>query len=91
MVYKIIIYKLIVFEITQKNRVIKKRYFQKVKMINNINLSELSNKSIEYKQIYNDNCYIFSILKENEEDFYFNNLNNKSYKYYVDYVRGCNK
>lgn len=86
--YKIIIYKLIVFKIKQGTREIKKRYFQKIKTINNIDIKELSQKNIEYKKIYKDNYYVFSILKENENDTYFNNLNNKSYKYYVDYVRG---
>lgn len=84
--YKIIIYKLIVFKIRQGTRDITKKYFQKVKTINNINIKELSQKNIEYKKIYKDNCYIFNMLKENEEDTYFNNLNNKSYNYYKKYI-----
>lgn len=88
MTYKIIIYKLIIFKIKQGQRTISKKYFQRIKTITNIDIKDLSNKNIEYKQIYKDNCYIFSILKENEIDTYFNNLNNKSYKYYVDYIKG---
>lgn len=86
--YKIIIYKLIIFKIRQGHRIITKKYFQRIKTVNNINIKDLSNKNIELKKIYRDNCYVFNMLKENEEDTYFNNLNNKSYKYYVDYVRG---
>lgn len=87
--YKIIIYKLIIFKIKQNNnKTITKKYFQKIKTINNIDIKDLSTKNIEYKKIYKDNCYIFSILRENENDTYFNNLNNKSYKYYVDYIKG---
>lgn len=84
--YKIIIYKLIIFKIKQGQRIITKKYFQRVKTINSINIKELSNKNIEYKKIYSDSCYIFSILRENENDTYFDNLNEKSYKYYVDFI-----
>jgi len=88
MKYKIIIYRLIIFKVQQQKREIKKRYFQKIKTINDIDTKDLSNKNIELKKLYRDNFYIFSILKEDEDDTYFNNLNNKSYKYYVDYVGG---
>jgi len=88
MKYKIIIYRLIIFKVQQQKREIKKRYFQKIKTINDIDTKDLSNKNIELKKIYRDSQYIFSILKEDEDDTYFNNLNNKSYKYYVDYVGG---
>ena len=85
--YKIIIYKLIIFKIKQNNnRIITKKYFQKIKIINKIDIKELSYKMIEYKRIYKDNCYIFNMLKEDEEDTYFNNLNNKSYKDYKKYI-----
>lgn len=86
--YKIIIYKLIIFKIKQNQRIITKKYFQRIKTINDINIKDLSYKMIEYKKIYKDNCYIFNMLKEDEKDIYFNNLNNKSYKYYIDYVGG---
>ena len=90
--YKIIIYKLIIFEVTQQNRVIKKKYFQKIKTINNINVKDLTKKFIEYKAIYKDNCYIFSEIKQDENDWYFENLNNKSYKDYVNFInRGYKK
>lgn len=84
--YKIIIYKLIIFKVKQNNREITKKYFNKIKVINDINIKDLSNKNIEYKKIYKDNCYIFSILKQEEEDHYINNLNNKSKKDYKIYL-----
>lgn len=85
--YKIIIYQLIIFKIRQNNnRIITKKYFQKIKTINNIDIKDLSYKMIEYKKIYKDNCYIFNMLKQNEEDDYFNNLNKKSYNEYKKYV-----
>lgn len=90
--YKIIIYKLIIFKIKQNNnRIITKKYFQKIKTINDIDIKDLSYKMIEYKKIYRDNCYIFSTIKENDVDWYFDNLNNKSYKYYVDYINNSYK
>lgn len=85
--YKIIIYKLIIFKKQlANNKTINKKYFQKIKTINNINDKELTKIFIDYKKIYKDNCYIFSILKENEIDFYFNNMNEKSYKDYKKYI-----
>ena len=85
--YKIIIYKLIVFKKQlANNKTINKKYFQKIKTINNINNKELTKTFIDYKKIYKDYCYIFSILKENETDFYINNMNEKSYKDYIKYI-----
>lgn len=86
MTYKIIIYKLIIFKIKQGQRTITKKYFQPIKTINNININDLSQKMIEYKGIYKDNCYIFSTIKQNDVDWYFNNLNEKSKKYYYEYM-----
>lgn len=84
--YKIIIYKLIIFKIKQNQRTISKKYFQRIKTINDIDIKDLSYKMIEYKKIYKDNCYIFSTIKENDVDWYFNNLNEKSKKYYYEYM-----
>lgn len=85
--YKIIIYKLIVFKKQLiNNKTINKKYFQKIKIINNIDNKELTKIFIDYKKIYKDNCYIFSVLKENEIDFYINNMNEKSYKDYKNYI-----
>lgn len=84
--YKIIIYKLIIFKIKQNQRTITKKYFQRIKTINDIDIKDLSQKVIEYKKIYKDNCYIFSTIKENDVDWYFDNLNEKSKKYYYEYM-----
>jgi len=86
MTYKIIIYRLIIFKIKQGKREITKKYFQPIKTINNINFEDLTNKMLEYKTIYKDNCYIFSTIKQNDVDWYFNNLNEKSKKYYYEYM-----
>lgn len=85
--YKIIIYKLIIFKKQlANNKTINKKYFQKIKTINNINNKELTKIFIDYKKIYKDYCYIFSILQENETDFYIDNMNEKSYKDYIKYI-----
>lgn len=88
MEYKIIIYKLILFKVEQKNRFITKKYFKTIDTIHNINIKDLSNKVIEYKKIYKDNCYIFSTIKENQNDWYFEKQNEKSKKYYYDRIGG---
>ena len=63
------------------------RYFNKIKVIDNIDIKDLSNKNIELKKIYNNNYYIFSILKNDEKnDWYFDNLNEKSKKDYKIYL-----
>lgn len=85
--YKIIIYKLIIFKVKQNNREITKRYFNKIKVINDIDIKELSNKNIELKKIYRDSSYIFSILKNEEKnDWYIENLNEKSKKDYKQLI-----
>lgn len=86
--YKIIIYKLILFKVKQKNRYITKKYFKTINTIHNINIKDLSYKMIELKNIYRDTCYIFSPIKENQKDWYFEKLNEKSKKYYYDRIGG---
>ena len=88
MIYNIIIYELIIFKIKQNNdRMITKKYFQKIKTIENIDIKDLSNKVIELKKIYRDSKYIIDFNNGNNIN-YIEQLNNKSYKYYIDYVRG---
>lgn len=88
MIYNIIIYELIIFKIKQNNnRMITKKYFQKIKTIENIDIKDLSNKIIKLKKIYRDNKYIIDFNNGHNID-YIEKLNNKSYKYYVNYVRG---
>lgn len=56
--YKIIVKELILHKIAQKNRVITKRQFVKIREIKGINESELSKKLIELKSKYKDFKYI---------------------------------
>ena len=85
--YNLIIYKIIVFYIPQKNRTIKKTYYQKVGIITDVPKTDVSSKMIElYKTL--DTCYIIIDIKQNgghdtEYDFY-SKLNNKSIKQYLE-------
>lgn len=56
--YKIIIKELVIQKIKQKNRIITKKQFVKIKEIKGINESELSKKVIELKSKYKDFKYI---------------------------------
>ena len=56
--YKIIVKELILHRIEQKNRVITKKQFIKIKEIKNINVNELSKRVIDLKKIYKDFKYI---------------------------------
>lgn len=62
--YKIIIKELIIEKIKQKNRVITKKHFIKIKEIPNINISELSKKVIDLKSRYRDFKYIIEFEKQ---------------------------
>lgn len=62
--YKIIIQELVIQEIKQKNKTIKKRRFIKIKEIPNIDTNELSKKCIEVKSKYRDFKYIISFEKQ---------------------------
>lgn len=62
--YKIIIKELIIEKIKQKNRVITKKHFIKIKEIPNIDISELSKKVIELKSKYQDFKYIIEFEKQ---------------------------
>lgn len=84
--YKIIIYELKIFEIKQAKRTIKKRYFQKVKTIHNIDIKNLSKEFLQVKNKYKDFKYIVSEIKEHENDWYIENLNKKSEKAYKEYI-----
>ena len=85
--YKIIIYKVIIYYIPQKNRKVKKVYYQKIKTIHDINIKELSKIDIEIYQKYRDIKITTAIVKENENDWFTENLNKKSEKAYQDYIK----
>ena len=56
--YKIIIKELVIQEIRQGKRTIKRKHFIKIKDIPNIDISDLSKKVIELKSRYRDFKYI---------------------------------
>ena len=62
--YKIIIKELVLHKIEQKNRVITKKQFVKIKEIKGINESELSKKVISLKKCYQDFKYIIDFEKQ---------------------------
>lgn len=85
--YNLIIYKIIVFYIPQKNRTIKKTYYKKIGIITDVPKTDVSKKMIE---LYNalDTCYIVIDIKQNgardTEYDYYSKLNNKSVKMYLE-------
>lgn len=83
--YKIIVYELVLFQVQQKNRIITKRYFQKIKTIDKIDIKDLSNKMIDLKNKYNDSKYIIDFITPNGVDL-IAKMNEKSEKAYKDYV-----
>ena len=86
MPYKIIIYEVVIFNVKQSNRTIKKKYFKKLCTEHNIDIKDLSKANIEISKKYNDFKYIQSILKENEEDNFINKQNEKSERDYKNYI-----
>lgn len=88
--YNLIIYKIIVFYIPQKNRTIRKTYYKKVGIITDVPKTDVSIKMMElYKTL--DTCYIVIDIKQNgvhdtEYDFYLK-LNAKSIKQYLEFKK----
>ena len=85
--YNLIIYKIIVFYIPQKNRNIKKIYYKKTGIIENVNSRDVSKLSIElYKQL--DTNYIIVDIKQTGHNDkicdYYEKLNKKSIKQYLE-------
>ena len=73
--YNLIIYKIIVFYIPQKNRTIRKTYYKKVGIITDVPKKDVSIKMMElYKTL--DTCYIVIDIKQN-------NVNNTEFDYYL--------
>lgn len=83
--YKIIVYELILFQVQQKNRILKKKYFRKLKTIDKIDIKDLSNKMIDLKNKYNDSKYIIDFITPNGVDL-IAKMNEKSEKAYKDYI-----
>ena len=86
--YNLIIYKVIIFYIPQKNRTIKKKYYRKVGIVEDIPFKDINKQMMKlYKTL--DTCYIIIDIKQtgaNDTDYdYYLKLNEKSKKMYLDY------
>lgn len=62
--YKITISELVLLKVQQKNRVITRKQFIKIKQIDNIRYNDLSQKVIELKKAYKDFKYIIDFEKQ---------------------------
>lgn len=86
--YNLIIYKVIIFYVPQKNRNIKKKYYKKIGIVEDIPKQDVSIQMMNlYKSL--DTCYIIIDIKQNslhDTDYdYYLKLNEKSKKMYLDY------
>lgn len=84
--YKLIVYKVINFKIPKGNKMINKRYFQKVYSTTGIKKEHLTKEYLKLKSKYNEWYYMISNVKVNDIDWYVENLNKKSEKAYQEYV-----
>lgn len=85
--YDLIVYQVINFKIPRGDKMINKRYFQKVKTINNISKKEVNVKYRELKSgLYRDWCYIINDVEHGTVDWFIERQNAKSEKAYHDYV-----
>lgn len=88
--YNLIIYKVIVFYIPQKNRNIKKKYYKKIDIVYNVSNKDITKTTLDlYKKYkYDNNIIIVNVnVKDNvnTEYDYYTKLNRKSQKMYLDY------
>lgn len=84
--YQLIVYKVINFKILHGNKMINKRYFQRVYASEPIESCKVSIKYRELKTKYVDWCYMINDVEVGEVDWYVESLNRKSEKAYRDYV-----
>lgn len=84
--YKLIVYKVINFKIPRGNKMINKRYFQKVYSTTGIEKENMTKEYLKLKSKYNDWCYIINDIEVNGIDWYIEKLNKKSEKAYQEYV-----
>lgn len=85
--YNLIIYKIVVFHIPQKNRIIKKVYYKKTGIIENVSSKDINTLTLDlYKQL--DTGYIVVDIKQtgcNDTIYdYYEKLNKKSLKMYLE-------
>lgn len=89
--YSIIVYELILFKKElSTGRKIQKKYFQKIKIIKDIDIKDISKKVLELKQLYRDSKYIIDFIKDNSIN-YIEQLNKKSYRDFINYMKGGGK
>jgi len=86
--YDLIVYKVINFKIPRGNKMINKRYFQKVYTSKAIDKKDVTIRYQELKKRYNDWCYIISDIESGQNDWYIDNLNKKSETAYKNYIIG---
>lgn len=80
--YKILVYQILYKQIQQKNRVIQKKYFLKIKEIDKIPLDQLTPKLIEVNMMYQDFSFCVNFIKEGDQDWYIEKQNKKSEKFF---------
>lgn len=84
--YKLIVYKVINFKIPRGNKMINKRYFQKVYSTSGIEKEHVTKEYLKLKSKYNEWYYMINNVKVNDVDWYIENLNKKSEKAYQEYA-----
>ena len=84
--YQLIVYKVINFKIPRGDKMINKRYFQKVYSSKPIAKDKVATKYRELKTKYFDWCYMINDIEIGKNDWYIEKQNEKSEKAYRDYV-----
>lgn len=84
--YQLIVYKVINFKIPRGNKMINKRYFQKVFTSSPVEKNQIPTKYRELKKRYIDWCYMINDIQTGSIDWYIEKQNEKSEKAYRDYV-----
>ena len=80
--YKILVYQILYKQIQQKNRMIQKKYFLKIKEVVNIPIDQLTSKLIEVNMMYKDFNFCVNFIKEGDHDWYIEKQNKKSEKFF---------
>lgn len=84
--YQLIVYKVINFKVPRGDKMINKRYFQKVYTSAPITKDKVATKYRELKTKYIDWCYMINDIEIGKNDWYVEKQNEKSEKAYRDYV-----
>lgn len=85
--YNLIIYKIVVFHIPQKNRIIKKVYYKKTGIIENVSSKDINTLTLDLYRQLDTNYIIVNVNKKdanNEIYDYYEKLNKKSLKMYLE-------